>query len=163
MKTYRDYQPTGFDARGLCADEYDIGHFLVLLGRNRDSGTLAESNWHNALKQLGGESDVVQVHRFGHWACGWFELILVDSKDEDKVRIAEEIEGCLEEYCVLDDEDYSARQWEAASHSWEHTDIAERVRVCQKYRISVFAARHDLDTVAQLDNTGELISYLGED
>ena len=28
------------------------------------------------LRRLGGESTTVQVHRFNHWACGWFEIIL---------------------------------------------------------------------------------------
>lgn len=69
MQKYKDYSPTGFDSRGLNADLYDIGEWFVApIGRNRDSDLLAESNWDEAFRLLGGESEQVQVHRFGHWA-----------------------------------------------------------------------------------------------
>jgi hypothetical protein len=115
MKPYRDFQPTGFDPKGLCADHYDIGDFLVLLSHNRDSGILDESNWAIALDMLGGESETVQVYRFTHSSCGWFELLLIDPTDADKRTIAEDIESELENYPILDDFDLSAREVEYAT------------------------------------------------
>ena len=75
----------------------------------RDSGVLTESNVACALTALGGESDTVQVHRFGHWGPGWFEIILIDPSDEVRVREAEAIEAALADYPVLDDEDWTVR------------------------------------------------------
>jgi hypothetical protein len=149
MERYREFRPTGFDPAGLGGERHGISDFEVLYSQTRDSDYLTQSNFAVALAQLGGESDSVQVHRFGHWACGWFELILVDPKDEDKYREAEEIEGSLSEYPILDEDDYSQRIDVAAGECWERESVAERVRIIQRYgqhygeHVSVFAARRD--------------------
>lgn len=146
MQAYKTYQPTGFDAKGLNADIAGIGEYLVVLGRNRDSSLLAQSNWDEALRLLGGESDnedgsgPVQVHRFGHWACGWFELLLV-APDSPQADIAQEIQDRLEQYPILDEDNYSKRQMEAAWEYWQRASLRERVEMCQEARVSVFAAR----------------------
>lgn len=145
MNTYRTFQPTGFDVKGLNAESRGIGDFLVLpCGQNRDSGQLEQSNFAVALEMLGGESDTVQVHRFGHWACGWFELLLVDPTDTAHVAIAEDIEASLADYPVLNDEDFSNREYEAAAKYWEQMSVRARVQWLERERdISVFAARRD--------------------
>jgi hypothetical protein len=141
MQKYKEFSPTQFDPKGLNADRYDIGEFLVVpVSRNRDSGPLEESNFNAALLELGGESELVQVHRFGHWGNGWFELILVDPTS-DKAIVAEEIEASLEDYPVLDDSDFSAREWEAAEEYYANMSLRERMEVCQEYGESIFAAR----------------------
>jgi hypothetical protein len=109
---YSDFQPTGFDPKGLgCEDEQDWR--VVPCGQNRDSGILQRANFISALKILGGESADVQVNRFGHWANGWFEIILVNPAREDLIKEVDEIEGCLENYPVLDDSLYSEMEYEA--------------------------------------------------
>ena len=121
MQTYGEFQPTGFDPAGLgLPDQQD---WLVLgVGRNRDSGCLAESNFHTALKELGGESETVEVHRFGHWGPGWFEIILLHpSRKED----GESIESSLEDYCVLDDMDLSEREHEWVWESWTNGESSD--------------------------------------
>ena len=122
MNQYKDFQPTGFDAKGLSGDKVGISDFYIVLAHNRDSGVLDESNWRTGLKMLGGESATVQIHRFGHWACGWFELLLVDPTDGDKVAIAGKIEDSLENYPVLDDMDYSELEFEYACDMGWHID-----------------------------------------
>jgi hypothetical protein len=74
------------------------------VGQNKNSAALTRSNFTVALEQLGGESDTVQVHRFGHWGVGWHELILIDPADTDAVKIAEDIEAVLQDYPVLSEE-----------------------------------------------------------
>lgn len=98
----------------------DLGDLVVVAGRNRDSETLTESNFASALEMLGGESDTVQVHRFGHWGCGWFELILVDPKDEMALQIAYNIQQALADYPVLDDSDYSERESEQTNETLDN-------------------------------------------
>ncbi len=160
MQTYKEFQPTGFDPKGLNAERYQIGDFLVLpCAQNRDSGCLDRSNFEVALKELGGESEDVQVHRFGHWGPGWFEIILVNPANEEKARIAEEIEASLENYSILDEFHYSELEFETASNYWSHCSIQERVEWCQRYDVSIFAARRDY---IPEDSRGELISRLSE-
>lgn len=84
--------------------------FVVLLGQNRDSDIATQSNFTSALEMLGGESKHVHVERFGHWGCGWFELLLVNPKHKKSITKAFEIHKGLEEYGLVDEDDYSERQ-----------------------------------------------------
>ncbi len=118
MNPYKKYRPTGFDPAGAFLDEDRQEWLVVNVSRNRDSDCLAESNFNTFLEGLGGESDNVEVHRFGHWACGWYEIILIDAKAEDIVALAQEMEDALENYPVLDEEDLSKREDEAEEESW---------------------------------------------
>ena len=158
MELYKDFQPTGFDSRGLAGDRHNINNYLVLpCGRNRDSGDLDESNFHTALEILGGESDSVQVHRFGHWGCGWFELILVDSTDADKVAIAETIEATLSEYPVLDDSDFSEREYNSACDYWARASVRDRAEYLKLAGQNIFAARRD---ELPRDDNGRLLELI---
>ena len=130
----------------------DLSNFLLVpVIRTRDSGIRQLSNFNTALKMLGGESDTVQIHRFGHWGCGWFERILIDPKDARAVAKGEDIESCLADCPILDDSDYSEREWEYAQETWRKMSLRERIELCKKYNESIFAARHD--TIPQ-DNDG---------
>lgn len=95
----------------------DLGDLVVVahIGQSRDSEILAQSNFSCALDQLGGESDNVQVHRFGHWGCGWFEIITVNPHSKKHLKLAYKISEALEDYPVLDESDYSEREHEYQS------------------------------------------------
>jgi len=158
MQRYRDYAPTGFDTVGAFLP--DQGNWIVVpVGQNRDSNYLEESNFQTALDMLGEESDTVQVHRFGHWACGWYEIIIVDPGDNDRAIIAAEIMCALADYPILDDMDYSEREWNRASEYWEQNSMSDRINICKRFDISIFAARRD--DIPE-DSTGEIVSYLAE-
>ena len=81
--------------------EMEHADWVVVIGRNRDSEVLEESNFASALEQLGGESKNVEIHRFGHWGCGWFELLMVNPKHLKSLRVAYNIHKSLEHYPVL--------------------------------------------------------------
>ena len=146
--------PSGFDSISNFMGEIPEPYLLVLLTRNRDSNLLAESNWDNALKLLGGESGEddngdlgpVQIVRHGHWACGWIEYLMIDSRNADVLALAESIEKRLKDYPILNEDDYSSRVLDGAFSYWESIPMSERVYECQRARVSVFAARrnHDL-------------------
>ena len=116
MKTYAEFQPTGFDPKGLALDDKQ-NWIVVSCGTNRDADCLTRSNFIAALEILGGESEDVEVHRFGHWACGWFEIIIV-RPDSPAAKEAEEIEAALENYPVLDDTAFSELETEEADETW---------------------------------------------
>lgn len=151
--------PSGFDSLGNYMGETDFPDMYVLLTRNRDSDKLTRSNFERAVKQLGGESDNVQVNRFGHWACGWWESLSV-KRGTPEFKIAEDIEAALSDYPVLDEEHYSALEWEEAGEFWASMSIRERVEVCQRFNVSVFAARRD---DMPEDDSGSLFQYLASD
>jgi hypothetical protein len=149
MERYSGFQPTAFDCKGLALDNQQ-GWFVVPVARNRDSEVLAESNFAATVKALrktgpeasDGEEGDWEIHRFGHWANGWFEIIVVREGTE-AFKVAEEIEGALADYPVLDESDYSERECEAAEETWKWFSKRDRIRVCQRAGVSIFAARHD--------------------
>lgn len=116
MRPYKEHRPTGFDSH-IAVDH--IESWLIAGARNRDSDCLEESNFACTLKALGGEGTDVEVHRFGHWACGWYELILVRPGSE-MAEEAEQIEAALSDYPVLDEHDLSEREMNAANETWRH-------------------------------------------
>jgi hypothetical protein len=96
-----------------------------------------------ALEMLGGESETVEVHRFGHWGPGWFEIIIVNPCDADKRGIAEGIEAILEEYSILDESKWSEMEYEATAKYWQQCSMRDRMRECERAGVSKFAARRD--------------------
>ena len=122
MQRYSEFRPTAFDVRGLnLPDQQD---WLVLpCIRTRDSGELDQSNFETALKMLGGESETVEVHRFGHWGPGWFEIIIAKPGSPAE-QTAGEIESSLANYPILDEEDWSNREWGSYQEGW--LDYAKR-------------------------------------
>lgn len=123
-RTYATFQPTGFDSRAnFVAHDSEaidsIQSWLVGPSRTRDSDCLEESNFAVILKDLGGEGDNVQVHRFGHWACGWYELILIRPETPEAASWAE-WETALDDYPVADEDDFSEREQDAADETWRH-------------------------------------------
>lgn len=82
--------------------------------------------------------------RASHWACGWVETILVrDDAPEEILQAAGEIVASLEDYPVLDEEDFSRRESELVQESWECLTLREKVRLCGENGVSIFAARHE--------------------
>jgi hypothetical protein len=84
----------------------DLNEAVLVVSRSRDSDIMSESNFETALDMLGGESETVQVERFGHWACGWVESVTVDPTDLKALRVAFDIKTSLADYPVLDEGHY---------------------------------------------------------
>ena len=118
MNAYSEFRPTPFDCRGRGLSNRQ-SWFVAPVGRNRDSGPLDESNFAVALKMLGGESATVEVHRFGHWGPGWFEIILV-APESMAHRQCVVIESSLADYPVMDEEDYCRREQDEAEEVWRN-------------------------------------------
>lgn len=142
MKTYSEFRPTSFDSKGLGLE--DRQDWLVApVSHTRDSGVLEECNWNVVLADLqeNGSEDV-EVHRFGHWGPGWFEIVLV-RPGSDAAKCAEAWENCLADYPVASDDALSQAADEAAYQYWAAMCLRERIRYCKKARVSIFQARRD--------------------
>ena len=124
LQSYADFAPTGFDSAGAFLE--DQQDWLVApVGLNRDSGALESSNWHAFLASLPGpEGGAWDLHRFGHWACGWFEVIIL-RPGSAAVGVGEEAQRALEDYPVLDESDLSDREFEDACESWDAWGLRE--------------------------------------
>lgn len=110
--------------------------YYIFLSRNRDSDCLTESNFDYALKAIGeitGEEDNgisnVAVVRETHWACGWVEWIAIHKDNSAALEKADEIMGRLEDYPVLNEEDFSQRETDEANDIWAKCyNTGERIK-----------------------------------
>lgn len=114
------------------------GWQLAGFGIHRDSDPLAESNYSVAMRELarlagvdpvnidwvgapwrtGREFDPaddcpIAVARFGHWAVGWVQELVVRVDRPDLVELATQLsEYVAEQYPVLDDHHYIELEWQ---------------------------------------------------
>jgi len=138
LTRYKDFSPTPHDAAGLALP--DKQEWIVVASRTRDSDCLTRSNFAVLLADFGGESATVTVARFGHWACGWFELLLVDPCHETR---AEEWARALADYPVASDDHYSRTEFDEAAHVWDSWDASTRKSHMREYG-------HQCDTIGEL-------------
>jgi len=132
MQRYKEFQPTGFDAKGAFLRDEEAEWLVAPVSQTRDSGTLTRSNFRVVLADLGGEeNEDLQVHRFGHWGPGWFEIIIV-RPDSATAAKAEEWETALADYPVADESDYSELEHEDACLYWETLSIRERYEYVER-------------------------------
>lgn len=134
MRTYSTFRPTSFDCRGLGLSEQQ--DWLVgPVSQTRDSGPLDRSNFECFVKAMGGESEDVQIHRFGHWGPGWFEIVLINPAKPELVKLAEEMENSLSDYPVLDEMDFSEKEHQEAEEVWRNCyREKERIEYIRKHR-----------------------------
>jgi hypothetical protein len=92
---------------------------ISVVGSCRDSSILELSNFETALEQLGGETKSVQVSDANHWAVGWVKGIHVHISNVKRTKQALDIIRALENYPVLDDSDYSEREYQAIEECFE--------------------------------------------
>lgn len=93
--------------------------YYVFLGHHRDSDNLDNSNFDCGLKAIGGESETVIVVTENHWAVGWVAWIAIHESNEEALIKADEIKAKLDDYPVLDEEDYSEREYKDFSWNCE--------------------------------------------
>ena len=146
IQRYSEFRPTSFDVPGLSLD--DRQNWLVVpVSQTRDSGPFDQSNFAVALDILGGESDTVEVHRFGHWGPGWFEIIIVDPA---RMADVEGIEASLESYPVLSDDDFSEREFNEYVETWNRWGEREFRRGLER-RFEPELTDAELETLEDID------------
>jgi hypothetical protein len=94
--------------------------YFVGLGRHRDSDVLERSNFDNALKMLGGETETVLTVCENHFLVGWVEWIAVHESDTEALEQLIEIAERLEDYPILDEEAFSEEENEEALEVWQN-------------------------------------------
>jgi hypothetical protein len=119
------------------------GHY-VSLGQRRNSDALTRSNFRCALAALKAipeppdwphDDAPVQVVRESHWAVGWVEWIAIHQDFDAHVAEGNRIESRLEDYPVLDEDDFSALEQEDAEQVWKTCySPKERIEYIRKRR-----------------------------
>lgn len=122
----------------------DNGDWLIASAMHRDSDCLTCSNFRcfeKALKALpefkawDGEFSPVTIEEFNHWAVGWVQYLIIHPSFTAGVALAESIRAKLEEYPVLDDEDFSNIETEEANETWKNCyDANERIKYIRDHK-----------------------------
>ena len=163
--------PTGVDSDSNFIGDSDHlrdHYYLAPVSTSRDANILTRSNWEVVTDDILKYKRHVdtEICRFDHWACGWYEQLLIHKSDTKALKVAEEWCCALENYPVASDEHYSKLQWDEAAEYWERMDIKERLEVLERTvnrwenNVSIFATRRD---ELPDDYDGSLLDYLTSD
>jgi len=133
LQTFIEYQPTKYDRKGKGADFDNRNWFVSPIQLNRDSNLLDQSNFTcftQALQEIEPEGDHWQIHRFGHWAVGWFEILILNPTDiygGDALVLSKALEmmESLETYLGPLDEDHHSSLELNAFNDWIDYGITE--------------------------------------
>ena len=120
--------------------------WLVVLTTNRDADTLTRSNFRCMVQLLGGKesdgakgstelSEHAAIEEARHWACGWVQYLVINPDNKELVAIAEEQLASLENYPVVNEDDWSNLEMEEANQVWQSCyNQKERVEYIRNHR-----------------------------
>lgn len=99
----------------------DAERWAIVYTHNRDSGLMALSNASVIDAKMAAflDSGDCQAESHSHWACGWVDGYAIRVRGDDGELSPAwlawcELQCAIEDYPVLDDNDYSDRQYKAA-------------------------------------------------
>ena len=133
---------TLLEAHGKDASYWgDYPDWIIVHTITRDSDLLARSNWESFINELNGiDTDTWAVERSNHWAVGWVDYLAVAPGSEAQ-QSADQLNARIEEYPVLDEEAYSAAEWQATADLWDEMTIKDRIDELAYRGECIFAAR----------------------
>ena len=110
-----------FDSFGWHDRPEDGEEWAIVYTHNRDSDLLDQSNADAIDKALApfteGDNPDVRAEHHGHWACGWIDGYAIhvyrNGQITEAFRAYHELAARLADYPVLDEEDFSRREYEA--------------------------------------------------
>jgi hypothetical protein len=143
------------------AEQWGIYHL-----DHRDSGLLNQSNAgaiRKALEPFG--EDQVQFQEFSHWAVGWINAVAIrvfkPGSDEltDAFQELQKLVEQLEDYPILDEQDYSEREYEATLENIRFIgEFCRRVRPDAgddwPHRVYEWLSENDPDALENTDDQG---------
>ena len=144
----------------------DPANWTIVYTHHRDSRLLDQSNAEvieDVLRPFLEEDDpdVIEEHH-GHWACGWIDGFAIrvfrDGKVTRAFRTYMDLVGRLDEYPVLDEEDYSRREYEATLENFDSavSGIRYEYELPEGWKKEVFSWfwEHDQGAVENRDDSG---------
>ncbi|MHB0958759.1 MAG: hypothetical protein ACYC0X_15560 [Pirellulaceae bacterium] len=142
------------------------GSWTIVYTHHRDSRLLDQSNaaaFQQALRPYldADDPDIIEEHH-GHWAYGWVDGFAIrvfrDGKVTPVFRAYLEILARLENYPVLDEQDYSRREYEATMENFDSAVSGMRCeyQLPEDWKEEVFRWfwQHDQRAVENRDDSG---------
>lgn len=122
LQTFGEFQPTEFDSSSNYMGENlesQKDWLVSSIKLTRDSNLIERSNFETftddlrALEDEGGHH--WKIHRFGHWACGWYEIVILNPKPWDfkVLNQALKLESVLQDYPILSEDHHSRLELES--------------------------------------------------
>lgn len=65
------------------------GYYVAPVGNTRDTRGRERTRFYRMVASLKRQSSRVEVVRMRHWACGWFEVVLIPADDTKGIKAAE--------------------------------------------------------------------------
>jgi hypothetical protein len=126
--------PSAWDNWSNYVGQTTFDGWYSVVTRTRDSDCLARCNFDAILDALGGEDEErgVTIHRFGHWACGWWEVLAIH-ESSPHLPIAAEAVRKLAAYPVYDEDALSEAEHVEASEVWRHYTVKERIAFMRRH------------------------------
>ena len=146
--------PTGVDSDSNFIGDSDHlrdHYYLAPVSTSRDANILTRSNWEVVTDDILKYKRHVdtEICRFDHWACGWYEQLLIHKSDTKALKVAEEWCCALENYPVASDEHYSKLQWDEAAELYGAASLARPGFAMA--RSSEAMARYQLEQLEQAE------------
>jgi hypothetical protein len=122
------------------------GEWLVACATTRDADCLGRSNWRCFIKLLNGTgtegakgsqeiNENVAIEEASHWACGWVQYLIINPAAVELVALAEATREKLEDYPVIDEQDWSELETEEANDVWRDCyRPKERIKYIKEHR-----------------------------
>jgi len=135
------------------------GYYRAPVGRNRDSDLLTQSNWDQQWEALKAfRADVPDADEVSpvavcenHWAVGWVEWVAIHESNGPALREADRLAARIENYPVLDEEDYCRREWDDYDKGWGSYGFNQFIRGIRdafKLQTSTYWAMQEFDHYA---------------
>ena len=112
---------------------------VVLLTRNRDSGLIDNHNFETAKARIMGVCENLKLpdnNEFTydwearHFLHGWVQYLMVSPSAPEEVKsCAVEILEEIQDYTVLDMDDYQERLWECAEDTYHYLDDDDKLEM----------------------------------
>ena len=121
-------------------DIEDADNWCIVYSQHRDSSLIDESNAsvieREMMKFTDGDDANVVSERHDHWLVGWIDGLSIrvfkNSQITPAFRRYVELQNALEDYSILDEDDYSTREYDATIENI--ADAAWRVK--DEYELS---------------------------
>ena len=160
---WRKFESFGWSRVGQLDDPES---WTIVYTHHRDSRLLDQSNAaaiEDALRPFleGDDPDIIEEHH-GHWACGWIDGFAIrvfrNGEVTQAFRTYAEICDRLEDYPVLDEEDYCRREYEATLENFDSavSGIRHEYELPDGWKEEVFSWfwQHDQQAVENRDDSG---------
>jgi hypothetical protein len=120
---YSEFAPTGFDRHiNIDDDDGDSREDWIVapVGIDRDTAcAITLSNWQCCIDDLESSDIEYEIHRFGHWANGWFEILLIKPTERGAAWIYD-TERAIADYPILDEMKLSELEHDHESEAFDN-------------------------------------------